>query len=535
MRCLVLALFCTLGGCTHVGTIQSERVLPLPSDKARTGVSYALPMIQYDMSLVRMLDQCDPETLTPKFAVATTASHRYVEGERFEVDPTSLSSIFKTTSLSIERYEDQNTLKALNAASDDKTGDTLAAIARVGVAISGMAFGLPAYLKSGSDFKTLPDRYQWIECSELAMSRLDEVEVSIQALKSLNSALARKDAEIATHKALADLKSYPAESMRTLVELSEQQVQIANEIYATQSNLASSKEGVSLPLQKIIWPPDDAKSATSTPLEHVVPFDVNKKHTNKLCELFVLVTEETASGSRLRQVGNKSPETCAAVKDIALQSAQVRLALKSDAQAPYDSNAKVAMSETVARAGVNKGVFYRDPVRGRLVVETQNADMEWSPIWQDEPQWIPQLGDLRFLPMKSGPFENEVLSLSLRRDGRIEKFSYETKDAAIVRVAQSAASIAEKIQTEMEKQRKSERDNEKYLRETDAAVRLDEIAKIQAQIDLRMKQQQLVNEQDVDAIAYRLMQTNLDAEIKILTAQITQLRLANELEAQRAR
>lgn len=550
MRYIALAFMVALAGCTHVGTIQSENVRSLSEKQARTGVNYALPMIQYDVSLVRMLDKCDYATLTPEFAVSATASHRYVEGERFEVDPTSLSSMFKTTSLAIERYEDQNTLKALNAEANDKTGDALAAVARVGIAVAGMAYGLPiapvAFGESPALVAGQPrdtgNRRQRIVCTSGAMQALKNIDDSIESLKVMNADLAGRDAEIARRKAVAELKSYPQESILALVELSERQIELANEIYATQQSQLVLKEALSFPLQKITWPFESAKSAAAQPLEYIVPFSVNGSHAERLCKLFVLITEKEheLDGRKFwvpneAEAGDRSPENCAAVNDIALQSSQVRLALKPEASVPYAETGKVAMSATVATEAMNKGIYYRDPVRGRLYVETQDASREWKWKWKDEPQWIPQLGDLRFLPMESGPFENEVLSLSLRRDGRIEKFGYETKDAAFARAAKSAADVTEKVQAELEEQRKTERDNEKYLRETAAAVRLDEIAKIQARLDLLKKQRELLNEQDADAIAYRLELANLNAEIVRLTAQIAQLKLTNDLEEQRAK
>src|SRR6478609_2396833 len=131
-----------LASCTHVATIRSQDVAPAEPGQAFEGASYSLPMIQYDIELTRLLDSCDAHNL-PKFALQATATERYVAGESFEIDPTSLSSILKTSAMGLENHEDLNTLKSFNASADDKTGDILVAVARTGIAVAGALSGVP--------------------------------------------------------------------------------------------------------------------------------------------------------------------------------------------------------------------------------------------------------------------------------------------------------------------------------------------------------------------------------------------------------
>lgn len=554
MKLYVLAgLSIALTGCTHVATIYSENVKPLGDRQARTGVSYALPAIQYDVTLLRMLNNCGPDL---KFAVTAAAKHRYVEGERFEVDPTSLSSMFKTTSLSIERYEDQNTLKSLNVAADDKTGDAVAAVARVGIAIAGTAFGLPlppiAFGESAvavpGQAKATGNRRQQIVCTPAAANQLKQLEDSVVRLEQLSAQLTRIGAELGKRKAVAELKSYPSESIAKLVDLAEQQINVSNDIHDLQIAQLVIQKAISFPEQTLTWPLESSLAVKADHLQHIVPFKLDEKNADKLCKLFAVLTEEEyeLDGNKLwtgsaMVNGGHNAASCAAANKIALKMAEVRLSMFQEAQAPNPANGTISMSTSVATNSMNRGVFYRDPVRGRLLVELRDgsAPNGWKVSWKNEPQWIPQLGDLRFLPMSSGPFENEVLTLSLRRDGRIEKFSYETKEAAFSRAAKSAADVAEKVQAEFEKQRKTERDDEKYLRETTAAQRLDEIAKIQAQIDTLKKQKELLDQQasltDTSAIAYRAELADLNAQIAMLTARITQLKLTDDLAEQQSK
>lgn len=545
MRYSFLPAMFLAAGCTHVGTIQSGNVAPVGKGQARTGISYSLPMIQYDVTLTRMLDACDPHTLDPTFVVKASANHRYIEGERFEVDPTSLSSMFKTTSLSIERYEDTNTLKAFNAGADDKTADALVAVARIGVAAAGMAFGLPTSALAVGEKewnatqlgeisgKTRPR----ILCTAATAATLAEMETAIERLNEKGAQLARGDREIARRKAVAELKSYPDALKQELINLSEAQINLGNEIDDLQVEQADRLKTISLPEQEVTWPASSALPLSNEDLVHDVDYKPGKEAAREFCRLFsLMVEEERTQGDKTFWVGlgvvagDSSDDACAVVSELVVEASAVRLAMQSDVPKPFSDSGSVAMTVPVSDKAPNKGIFYREPIRGRLHVLTQVRPGEWNSAWSDEPQWIPQLGDLGFIRMVSGPFENEVLSLSLRKDGRLEKFSYETKEAAFARAAKAGADFGEKVQAEFEKQRKTDRDNEKYLRETAAAVRLDEIARIQAQIDLLKKQKELLEAQDLDGVAYRTQLAAIKAEIDMLTAQIARLKLTNDLE-----
>lgn len=122
------ALFAS-GCATHLDT--SPNLVHTTPHQALSGVSYSLPMLQYDLGFTRTLTACpsdidlagfkftDPSLA---FEIEASAEERYVRGESYLVDYTKLSNGLKTSSFSVE-YHPSGTVKAINAAAQDQTGE----------------------------------------------------------------------------------------------------------------------------------------------------------------------------------------------------------------------------------------------------------------------------------------------------------------------------------------------------------------------------------------------------------------------------
>lgn len=125
--------------------------------KALQGVSYALPMRQYDIVVKRQLASCNAplavklngqdvalgaEYFLPTFAIelGATATGKLVEGERYLVDYEALRSGSKITDFKIEYHEGTRLLKSLNASADDQTGDVIAKTLGAAAAVAGLVF-----------------------------------------------------------------------------------------------------------------------------------------------------------------------------------------------------------------------------------------------------------------------------------------------------------------------------------------------------------------------------------------------------------
>ncbi|MDB5711572.1 MAG: hypothetical protein JWL96_3642 [Sphingomonas bacterium] len=110
---------------------------------ARTGTSYALPKVQYEVKLTRTLAECpgefvddDPTKPTAlKFKVSVTATPSYVAGESYNVDYRKLPGWLRTASFEIKLYPN-GTLKSMGASAEDRTGEVISGAVKTALSIA---------------------------------------------------------------------------------------------------------------------------------------------------------------------------------------------------------------------------------------------------------------------------------------------------------------------------------------------------------------------------------------------------------------
>jgi hypothetical protein len=145
----VLAAGLSLAACTHISTLPDRQVTV--TKRALTGVSYALPMLQYDLTVSRSLVTCPTVVdlggvgatdATLSFNVEASATSRYVPGEIYVIDYESLSSWFKTSTFALERHPN-GTLKSLNATAVDQSADVIKDTVKTGILVSSLGAGGP--------------------------------------------------------------------------------------------------------------------------------------------------------------------------------------------------------------------------------------------------------------------------------------------------------------------------------------------------------------------------------------------------------
>ena len=549
----LLATAALLPACTHVATMRSQDVEALSDDAAMTGASYSLPMIQFDIELTRALSRCDKTTNTPVLAIKAKSKERYLEGERFELDPSSLSSVFKTSAIGIEKYEDLDTLKSFNASADDQTGEVLVAVARTAIAIAGVTSGVPtmsfaAGANSNRAFGLLPSNEQSktpvrsLRCTQAARDRLAALKTAGTKLETLAPQLTRQATLVTRQKELGLLRRFDATAMKTLLDLVASHQALEDQIAAETVNLETARDALSAP-QALTWPAASARAPKASDLAMDIVYSDTPSKLHDFCNNFEIVTtvggvetsvQDPTGVTDAGQLDNH----CVAVLDLVAYTTQTRISLAPvTAKASAKTGSGIVLATTIPTDRAAEGLFYREPLRGSLIVEhlagvdmIKGKDGEWTVVATGDPHWVPQLGNLRFLKFSSGPFENEALSLALRKDGRVEKLTYETKEAALARAASAAADVAEKVRTDREKREDRRRGDEKYLRETAAAERADEIAQLQYRIDILNKDRDLLKAQAGQSMAdAELAQVN--AEIATLTAKVARLKLTNEFAA----
>ena len=177
------------------------------------------------------------------------------------------------------------------------------------------------------------------------------------------------------------------------------------------------------------------------------------------------------------------------------------------------------------------GVFVREPAEGKLVV-CQGAgacNVEGDSLVTLDGVFAPQLGQLRFLPFRNGPFESNSLSVSLTEDGHLEKIEYKRLKASGQMAAATAADVASQINTERLRRDKEKTDAIAAARTEAAAVRSEaaairteqaalhdqDAAAIQSQIDLLTKQNALKKLQTPETPdAFAAMNEEIDRNTK---------------------
>jgi hypothetical protein len=573
----VIALLCS--ACTHLQTNPTGEVPSIApgqsaSAGAQRGISYALPMVQFDLKMTRALDSC-PEDAPPVFTVKVEAQERYVAGERFEVDYQAMSSPFKTTGFDISFHE-SGTIHTINARAQDQTGTVLTNVARVGLAVAAVASGnplgtlalAPVPTTAGMESQNLSNVQSDIgrlrlelRCSAEARRTLADLAAATDEVKTLTRNVANQSDRVTRFSALAALHVLSADdrielstTVRNLLD-AESQLRTANaRVSALQESLSASEQ--------LRWPTEAGDISGHSGL-----IGPNEESLHKLVGLLDTQISGSTPHARPQSVPQSSLAsirvTCHPNEEKGaeecLRERLAELVTLNFALIPTITQATAAqqghnpqLQDAIIPNGDRRwarGVFVREPVDARLVVCGGGATVESNgcsdgqgPVFSGSPIIAPQLGRLRLLPFRSRAFENNHLQLSVRANGFIEQFSYGEESSAAAATG-TLADIAERTQNAleaMETERRSDiqyaRDTRTYERSEASASRAEELAQLNHQLDMIKAQRDLSAAQASAPNQSSVVQANadrarVDSEVQLLQSQIARLRAANELAA----
>jgi len=564
-------LLVSLAGCTSIGTVRTQDVSPLIKNEALVGVSYSLPAIQYTVKTTRILSECKNDA-TPAFAIKPEVTSNYLSGERYEIDPTKLSSFLKTSSVGLTFYDDLDTLKGFNAAADDKTGDVIVDVARIGIAAASIAAsggtvaaGVVAMGETGQlpiglspservaleaavkqlNEGNVPEYDVILACSPVAVERLSDLKAKTAQLGTLEGKLATLNEEIAQERTLSGFQNFASADVSRLIVLIKQSIALSKQVTAKKKEVTDAQALLQVEASDK-WPtvtwaqPDPAK------LEQTINFSGNIGRHKKFCENFSLFfITPSLTTAQLAASGFIIPPkpSCEVLLGYVSKQSQILLVLSPETKRTSAAMPGAHERFLIDSSKPSPGIFIREPERARLLIKQKDVETKvWKTIFTDEITWAPQIGRLRFLPFESGPFENEAMSLALRKDGRIESISYETKDAALARLSKAGADAAEKIakaredaETEYRSDVDRARANAQYARDESnksagsvAAQQQADIAEIDYQIAKAQKTRTLLKEQalaDAAIVAEATELTLIDSELSLLRAEKERLEL----------
>lgn len=542
----VLALAgCTTSLKTGPDDMRSGPQLALP------GISYALPMLQYDVKVTYRLQRCPGDWDGNKdlaVGVETAATSSYVAGERYLIDYRALSSPLKTSSFSIETYADTGTLKGINASAEDKSGDVLKSLTELGISAASIATGSPfaamqsqdpvaAKLKAIID-ASLVDATE-VVCTSETLTALRARKAAIDRIKTITAILADKSKRAEQIGIRANLKLSQANDAADLFQLHQDYIALAEELALKQSLVDDTDKAFSLE-DHWLWPTKFDERSGARPLTpratawseglfETEPATAKKPDPAKLRivlaalptltepdravrDALTLALESMPSICRVATVGSCMTAHMGVYASLETGRAEAQPCTKpTAAKGTAEYRAQLAACPVVeARDGAaDPGIFVREPVKAQLILCGRGAPcygVADKPLYEGTLLNAPQLGQLRFVKLTNKGFQNNTLVIALNKDGTVEKLLYDNKAAIAAAALASLSASAGKVDGYLAKSRDQREADAKQaitderaevayartesaaIRNEAAAIRTDDIAKLQGQIDTMTKQ-----------------------------------------------
>lgn len=193
-----------LSGCQRELTTLPDLTQSTSPTQAMTGVSYNLPMLQYDIEIAQTLSRCPTDVFigdekityvdpSLNFDVKVSAKQSYVRGETYIVDYTSLASPIKTSDFAIEIYRPSGNLKSINVSAADQSGELIKSVVKFGVSVAALGAGVPPTQKLSGERRQDNSRTQ-AASSNLQRSILKAVRESMSEKQFIGCAPAAKAA-----------------------------------------------------------------------------------------------------------------------------------------------------------------------------------------------------------------------------------------------------------------------------------------------------------------------------------------------------
>jgi hypothetical protein len=520
--------------------------------------------------------------------LAITEKKGYVPGERYTVDYEALTARTKTTSFAFETYPN-GILKSINASADDKTDEALSAAVKLALVVYGASQGAVAVpvatqnpmspppspaLVPGPDateaasrglrFKKVPT----VVCTEKTRSDLNRLKALAEDLKT---ATKKVDAQ---RRLVEDLRMVVAQRSASVVHVEEfaAALKTLSVQEGNSKSLVAQMEEITKRLrvsQPKTWPTDMKSS-----IDGKATIDFRARDIEALARLLTVaestIIDEQSYGSAgkallaymsdlevkprsefervnkdaldlfLDELGRPRPldvakgcvtgpnGSIASAEDCMRNMTGLQLLLapterlcendKADTYCTLATTNDDREKRTVGRDGAAAGVLWRKPVDAIFAIcnpDETDPEGKKCPIVHTSQAIAPQLGQLRLLEFRNRTFESGQLALALREDGTLERFSY-TKAASAGKAVGTALSAAEKV--------------EAYRDERDAAP----LKALQNQITLKKALLEDIGLDQSMARADTTAQVQmLQAEIALLTAELTRLKAERDLAAAR--
>ncbi|HEX8309220.1 MAG TPA: hypothetical protein VF645_12465 [Allosphingosinicella sp.] len=560
----------TLGGC--VGKLETtpyrERTPTLGG--ALRGVSYSLPKLQYEIELTRSLTECpgsvgsDRKPTSLKFGFEVDGTARYVPGEAYTVNYDRLAGLLRTSDFDI-KYWPNGTLKSLGAGAEDHSAEVVGDLVKTGLSIASFGGGgaTAAAIARATNYMNMTRldgnaRHFALGCTQEAIDLLKAQADLSDDLKVQTEALATyvEQAERILARAAVRLKS--DDDRKALIALFDKIDAAEDRIEEDKEKLDEIAEGLSV-TDTVLW-----NSNMDNVADQSVAYPLSAKQRAKLARLLTRIeVAPPAAGDEAELArraltpecfeANANPEKCVArhldLKTGIAMASHLPGCDHPDAKKPecIDEARPTFRRDTALRDSINRryrdardlkpdsGLFVREPMRAQLLFcrIARDEGTKGCHAANDEGKmdeaYFPQLGQLRYLPLRVGPFQARKMSIALAEDGRIESFTYANTKAAAAGFAAMTADVAGQVYEAREKRETDRRSDLAYAREQEVAGIQGEITRLTKEAELK-KLQTPAPEAAPNPLQATLDETIvLNTEIALLKAKLMKLQAAKEL------
>ncbi|PMX27611.1 MULTISPECIES: ABC transporter C-terminal domain-containing protein [unclassified Pseudomonas] len=498
--------------------------------KARIGVEYGLPMVQFNLAVTRTLVKCQDERgqTDIRFSTQVAAEPHYVVGERFVVDYESLSSWSKIAGLDLQTY-DNGTLKSINASAEDQSAAIIGDVVKVGIGVASLVSKVPFGVQ-----QLAPEQPGEWRCSEQTKRKLDAVTIAKDALEETTKKLVQTTDTVTRLESLAILNALSEGDKTVLAQTKAQQSELTKQVAAVDKALARLLTYVSVKEERV-WP----EKVGSTQL-NADPLPANAKFLKDLFEKTPSNTETQGAegGTATTQASkeNKSDQPGTAVagskKDVFLEKLMASFQLRGELVPLLEPSTQSPGSTSYP--GPNKedkrtGLYYRTPIPAQLLI-CRVVSSQGCIVDDDLPKafrvnvMAPQLAPLRVLPMTNGMFQNNALSATFRENGSLATFKYEDKAARGKVLSETVAASMDSVLAYRDA-RQAHKASEKAAKQQ---AGLDELDADIARLEKQKKIAALNAELEGSAQDTAVETARLNARIALLEAQ----RKLHELEGE---
>lgn len=394
MRTLfILALL--LCGCTT--QLQTSPVTAGFNPQA--GIGYHLPALVHTITVTRTLVGCDGDK--PTFLVAATAEPSYLPGELHSIDPSKLAGFMKTSGLGVERYPN-GTLKSVNASATDHGPEMLAKAVEIGVAVAGLASGLP--IPAIASAAPADSEIGGGSPSPCPIKLLADAEAKAQAVATIARELAGLEGEMEPLRTAALLGALSEADKENFVALRRRINDATGRLEAARAQSAALEARLSIAERREFTPsPDGADLA--------MPFPSDKPVARAQQEAW------------LTGLFGGSPQG-------GVPEAAVVAMVRAE---PGAASAQQPVGDPVG------GVLYRSPAQTTLTL-CRTAKVAECESGQVEPLMVgrhaaPQFGRTLYLPFKNGFGQSNALEARFDEAGQLLYARYDDKEAVGLRAA----------------------------------------------------------------------------------------------------